>query len=311
MSNKGVPLVDLNSWFNGTQDDKVKLAKEVDEILQRVGFLVVTNHQVPQNVTSNARDIAKKFFALPQEFKNKYSCNVGERGWLAIGKEANAYSEGSESPPDLKESYVIGSEDSSIAGPDAAFFISNVWPELPSDFRKETENYLSEMRKLADNLMSLFAMALTQNENFFKPHLTNPSWSFQYNWYPSVEFTGKPEEGQFRIGPHTDFGTLTILDRQRGSGGLQVDIDDEGWVDAPWVENALIINTGDLMSQWTNMRWKSNRHRVLPPPTDIPNEELLSLVYFFEANSDAIFDKQKFFSVGDFLRSKYDAITMK
>lgn len=307
MSNTGVPLVDLDQWFNGTNVDKINLAKEVDNILQRVGFLVITNHQVEPNIISNARYVAKKFFALPQEFKDSYSCSVGERGWLSIGKEANAYSEGSESPPDLKESYIIGSEDSSVTGLDAAWFISNVWPVSPSGFREATESYIKEMRRLADNLMSLFAMALNKDANFFEEYLTNPSWSFQYNWYPSMEFTGKPQDGQFRIGPHTDFGTLTILDRQKGSGGLQVDIDGEGWVDAPWVDNALIINTGDLISQWTNMRWKSNRHRVLPPPSDIPSEELLSLVYFFESNPDAMINDIR---AGDFLRSKYDAITV-
>ena len=42
------------------------------------------------------------------------------------------------------------------------------------------------------------------------------------NWYPPMTVAGEPEPGQFRIGPHTDFGTFTILDREPGKGGLQV-----------------------------------------------------------------------------------------
>ncbi|WP_069884724.1 hypothetical protein [Streptomyces luteocolor] len=40
------------------------------------------------------------------------------------------------------------------------------------------------------------------------------------------------------------------------------------------------LNIGDLMARWSGDRWRSGRHRVLPPPPDAPHEELTSLVYF-------------------------------
>jgi isopenicillin N synthase-like dioxygenase len=109
------------------------------------------------------------------------------------------------------------------------------------------------------------------------------------NWYgPRGE--ANPLPGQFRIGPHTDFGTLTVLDREPGMGGLQV-LDEAGtWIDAPYVPGSLLINTGDLIRRWTNDRWKSNEHRVLPPPADDPAEELISLVFFHEPNHDAVIE---------------------
>ncbi|MEM1335998.1 MAG: isopenicillin N synthase family oxygenase, partial [Actinomycetota bacterium] len=45
---------------------------------------------------------------------------------------------------------------------------------------------------------------------------------------------------------------------------------------------------GDLLRRWTNDRWCSNVHRVLPPPSEEPTEELISLVYFGEPNPDAL-----------------------
>ncbi len=94
--------------------------------------------------------------------------------------------------------------------------------------------------------------------------------------------------GQFRIGPHTDFGTVTVLDREPGAGGLQVDIDGVGWVDAPYDPEALTVNIGDLLAHWTGLRWRSGRHRVLPPQAGAPHEELVSLVFFFELDHDAL-----------------------
>ena len=221
------------------------------------------------------------------DVKKAYACQVGGRGWLAIGAEANAYSEGTETAPDLKESFIVGAEGPKRTGPDAAWFLDNSWPNQVPALRPLLEDYLARMRTLADALLEIFSLALGRDREFFARATQGPSWSFQLNWYPSVNQVGRPQQNQFRIGPHTDFGTLTILDRQPGDGGLQIDIEGEGWVDAPDVPGALIVNTGDLTARWSGERWRSNRHRVLPPPVSAPDEELLSLVYFFEADPEA------------------------
>jgi isopenicillin N synthase-like dioxygenase len=108
------------------------------------------------------------------------------------------------------------------------------------------------------------------------------------NHYPPVSVVGEPEPGQFRIGPHTDFGTVTILNREPGAGGLQVYSDADGWSDAPYDPDALTVNIGDLLEYWSGRRWPSGRHRVLPPQPHLPEEDLVSLVYFYEANHDAV-----------------------
>ncbi len=115
---------------------------------------------------------------------------------------------------------------------------------------------------------------------------TNPTWTFNINRYPPLTEVGQPADGQFRIGPHTDFGTVTVLDREPGAGGLQVfvtaadDPDGPGvWQDAPYDPDALTVNIGDLLAHWTGLRWSSGRHRVLPPQAAHPDEELMSLVF--------------------------------
>jgi isopenicillin N synthase-like dioxygenase len=140
------------------------------------------------------------------------------------------------------------------------------------------------------------------------------------NWYPPLDVTGPPEENQFRIGPHTDFGTVTILDREPGKGGLQVWTEDGGWADAPFHPEAFTINTGDLLARWSGARWKSNRHRVLPPQAAAPDEDLVSLVYFYEADHDTVVEAlqppvgrandYEPVVASEFLRERLDAITM-
>ena len=316
----GVPLIDLTPWFDGTEADRAALAADVDGVLSRVGFMVVTGHGVDRQLIDQVRAAGHAFFALPRSQKEKYSSRVGGRGWLAIGAEANAYSEGTETAPDLKESFIVGAEGPKREGADAAWFVDNVWPAETPALQPLLDTYLEQMRRLADALLAIFSVALGQDSAYFARSTQAPSWSFQLNWYPSVNQVGRPRTNQFRIGPHTDFGTLTILDRQPGDGGLQIDIDGEGWVDAPHMPGALIVNTGDLIARWSGERWRSNRHRVLPPPESSPDEELMSLVYFFEADPEAIVEPLAppvgrradlpTVRAGDFVRERYDAITV-
>ena len=42
------------------------------------------------------------------------------------------------------------------------------------------------------------------------------------------------------------------------------------------------------MARWTGDRWRSTRHRVLPPSAEAPDEELISLILFLEADVDTV-----------------------
>ena len=76
----------------------------------------------------------------------------------------------------------------------------------------------------------------------------HPTWTFNINRYPPLTEVGEPAPGQFRIGPHTDFGTVTVLDREPGAGGLQVDTAGTGWADAPYDPAAFTVNIGTCWS---------------------------------------------------------------
>ncbi|NGN63696.1 isopenicillin N synthase family oxygenase [Streptomyces sp. A7024] len=281
----GIPTIDLAPWRAGDPAERARIAATVDEALQTAGFLLVTGHGVDPSLRTEIRDAAREFFRLPPAVKEPYAVKVGGRGWLGPGAEANGYAEGTETPPDLKESWSLAAEEpTGDAAVDAEWFLPNVWPAEAPRLRELVETYLAQMRALSDELLELLAVALGAEPDFFTRHTSHPTWGFNVNWYPGTEVVGAPAPGQFRIGPHTDFGTVTVLDRQQGKGGLQVHTDAGGWEDAPYDADAFTINIGDLMARWTGDRWRSGRHRVLPPPADTPAEELMSLVYFYECD---------------------------
>jgi isopenicillin N synthase-like dioxygenase len=315
-----VPTLDLTPWFQGDTDDRKEVAARVDAALTDIGFLVITGHGVPADLREGIRTAAKRFFAQPEEVKRAYAATVGERGWLPPGVEANAYAEGTETPPDLKETFAAGA-DRPMGHKlfDAEWFLANVWPSEVPELETLLTEYMSRVRALSDELLALCATALGLDAGYFGPYTEHPSYTLNINRYPPLSQLGMPEPGQFRIGPHTDFGTVTVLDRQPGVGGLQVYSDEAGWVDAPYVEDSFTINTGDLLAVWSGNRWKSNRHRVLPPDPSAPDEELVSLIFFYECNPDAWIEPLRP-PIGrtalepvrahDFLMERLDAITV-
>jgi isopenicillin N synthase-like dioxygenase len=316
-----VPIIDLTPWFEGGAEGRVGVAKAVDAALQGVGFFLITGHHVPKQLCESVRAAAREFFAKPNEVKQQYAVTVGGRGWLPPGVEANGYAEGTETPPDLKESFAVGA-DRRTGDPevDGYWFQPNVFPDEVPTLRPAVVAYLAHMRALADELLVVCAAALGLEADFFTRNTGYATHTMNINWYPPVSVAGEPEPGQFRIGPHTDFGTVTILDREPGRGGLQVWTEQDGWGDAPYDPDAFTVNAGDLLARWSGDRWKSNRHRVLPPQADAPEEDLVSLVYFYEANHDAVVhalqppigkanDYPPVVSAA-FLRERLDAITM-
>ena len=283
-----IATVDLSRWrAGGAEADAV--ATEVDEGLQRAGFILVTGHGVDPQLAASVRAASREFFARPEDVKRRYSVSVGGHGWIAQGAEANAYAEGTETPPDLKESYSLGAETAS-GDPevDRIWFAPNVWPDEVPSLQRLVAEYTAEMRRVSDELLALFSHALRLPVNPWAMLADAPTWTMNINHYPPVSVVGEPEPGQFRIGPHTDFGTVTVLDREPGAGGLQVYSEAGGWADAPYDPAALTVNIGDLLEYWSGKRWPSGRHRVLPPQPHAPEEDLVSLIYFYEANHDAV-----------------------
>jgi isopenicillin N synthase-like dioxygenase len=291
MSN--IPVIDIQAWRHGDERQQAALAATLDLALQESGFLLVENHGVASDLTADIRAAARQFFRLPPELKARYATTVGGRGWVAPGREANAfYGEVADTTrADLKESYTIGREfatgDDEI---DRAWFASNVWPAEVPELAHLCTRYTDAVRVLYIDLLQMCAVSLGLARDWFVDHARFSPHAFNINRYPPMTETGPPLAGQFRIAPHTDWGVITILDRQPGYGGLQVQRLDGEWEDAPYQEGAFTVNIGDLMARWTGDRWRSTRHRVLPPSAEAPREELVSLILFLEANSDTVIE---------------------
>jgi isopenicillin N synthase-like dioxygenase len=311
-----VRTVDLDQWRRGDPEQRAQALAALDASMRTAGFAVLVGHGIAPEAAAALRASALEFFRLDEDLKQRYAAPaLGTRGWLPYGAEANAYASGESSPPDMKESYVCTTSD--LPGHHDA--LPALWPDEVPALRSTANAFLTAIDALHLELLEMAATALgVADPTWFATRAGHGS-AMNINWYPPMATVGPPEPGQWRIGPHCDFGTITLLDRQPGLGGLQVQLEDGTWLDAPWIPGSLVVNCGDLFTAWSNGRWRSAPHRVLPPHEDAPDESLVSLIYFCEADPGVDIaplpgvdppDAFAPFNAGAYLRAKLDEISV-
>ncbi|KAJ7615251.1 hypothetical protein DFH06DRAFT_1367364 [Mycena polygramma] len=84
---------------------------------------------------------------------------------------------------------------------------------------------------------------------------------------------------------HTDIGSVTILWSQP-IGGLQILSPDGSWRWVRHMDNAVVINAGDVLTFLCGGFYPATRHRVIQPPADQAGLPRLGVFYFSMANDD-------------------------
>ena len=286
-----VPTIDLVAWRTGSAAERAAIAAEVDSALQRVGFLLVAGHGVPDALRDEVRACGSCLLrSLAARSRRRTPCRPAGAAGSRVEPRPTPRRRAPPSPPDLKESYAIGADDPvGDASVDAEWFPPNVCPAEQPGLRPAFEAYTAVMRALADDLLSLLGAALgLAGGHVHRAHKA-----------PDVDVPGQlvPVDGRGRGAAARDSsgsartptsGRSRSSTGSRVAVGLQVYSDEAGWEDAPYDSAALTVNIGDLLARWTGDRWRSGRHRVLPPDPSAPQEDLTSLVYFYECDHDAV-----------------------
>jgi isopenicillin N synthase-like dioxygenase len=310
-----VPVIDIAPYFGGTESAKREVASAIDAACRSIGFLVISGHQVPGDLIARMDAVSRRFFDLPNAVKRRYVTpdpNI-YRGYYALESNAVAYSRDDRAaPPDYREIYSVNRVAIDVADPyytsplGRRIFAPNIWPEAVPGFAETWTEYYGAMEGLATALMRLFALGLDLDEHWFDDKIDKHMTNLVASNYPDQPFA--LPDGQLRAGPHTDYGSLTIVKTEDKPGGLEVLGADGSWRGVPVIANTFVINIGDLMAQWTNDRWVSTMHRVVNPPRDqAVGSRRQSLIFFHQPNYDALVECLP--TCLDQGRSKYPPIT--
>ncbi|PTB35173.1 hypothetical protein M441DRAFT_94014 [Trichoderma asperellum CBS 433.97] len=234
---------------------KARLAKQLQEAIQKIGFFYITNFSLSQEQVDRQFAIGKEVLQLSTEEKLKYRARIEKGGYSGYKPLGLRFIPAYERPQ----------------------------PEIINQNRHEIETFARHIHDhIVGKLLILCAIILELPENYFLNH-------HRYNvkldchlrymkYHPRLEEENQALDNLWVKG-HTDFGSFTLLFRQPVCA-LQVRTPEGNW---RWVRpypESITVNLADSLEFWTNGFLKSSIHRVVAPPPDQRDLERLGVLYF-------------------------------
>ncbi len=260
--------------------------ERIDRACRANGFFRLPADVIDRAVADRAWDAAGALFDLDaSEHDDITFPEPGyPYGFSPFGLERLASSLGEATPPDLKASFSVGPDClGPVSGtrPEEAWIRSpSRWPAALPDLRPAWEAVFRAQSVLCEHLLGLMAVALDLPADHFETSIDRPISAMRALDYPALD--DQPPPGSLRAGAHTDYGTLTIL-RTDEVPGLEIRDARGTWVGIDPEPDTFIVNLGDSIAQWTNDRWRSTLHRVVPGD----GRRRRSMAFFHMANWDA------------------------
>jgi isopenicillin N synthase-like dioxygenase len=274
-----IPVIDLSNYFATPGDQSLqKVADQLLHACTEAGFYSLTGHGISEKLINDVFAEAKKFHALPLATKMALQMDHPDRSAAGVGympfqnRKLPARKKGN-----ANEALIIKRE----LGPRNVTLDKNPWPEeqdLPG-FRQKTELYAEAIEQLAMKLLPIYARALGMEDNFFDPGFKSPLYRLRMTKYPPIE---QNADDEFGIAPHVDSTFITIL--AQDSEGLVIYSEQrQCWIKAPVIKDAFIVNTGELLKQWSNDYFISVKHFANNNTGEQPR---YSVPFFFNASAD-------------------------
>jgi isopenicillin N synthase-like dioxygenase len=272
-----VPIIDISTWVaSGDDADLAVVGAQVNNACETVGFFQLVGHTVSRELIDAMFDMNKRFHALPLDLKQ--SIRMDRDGWPVGGVGyLPMYSRKlpTRAKANLNEAFLI-------KGNSDLVFDDSQW--LPDDvlpgFRDTVERYADAINELALRLLPIYATALGLATDFFAPGFEHPSWRLRMTRYPPVP-EQLEQDADFGIAPHVDTTFFTLL--LQNAPGLTIYSSSRGcWIQAPVVPGAFVVNSGELLKQWTNDRYLSVRHFA----NNDARESRYSIPFFYNAAAD-------------------------
>ncbi|XP_063704109.1 uncharacterized protein LOC134833642 isoform X2 [Culicoides brevitarsis] len=295
-----------------------KVAQQLQKALTEKGFALLVNHGIQEEKLKYAYELLDEFCKLPEDVKEKYLRNgnhnqgyvkpnhekFGKSGELRHAFNICAFAENGELaiPEDPIPGFQAHMADLAKEFTKLAKFMLQavaVALNLPHNFFTEKhEHMLSGEDENCTTFRLLYYPPLVEDDGKCELIKGSSTYSYQRCALDRLDIrldeddeTDNAEEllnqNVTRCGPHCDYGTFTLL-AQDSEGGLEVKLPGtEKWQRVGHLPGAILINTGELLSLWTQEKYPALPHRVIIPRQQyIRNRGRHSIAFFCHPDNE-------------------------
>jgi isopenicillin N synthase-like dioxygenase len=254
-----IPTVDFQLALSELEQDRETFVQDVGNALKDIGFFALINHGIPRSLIDETYRQCDAFFDLDEATKRTYlQPNIAhQRGYTAFGVE-----HAKDNPaPDLKEFWQAGRPYPNDGS--TPTYPQNVWPtEHVEGFQETTEKLYTGMELLAQRLLEACSLYLGQEATWLPDMSVEGNTIMRMIHYPPLD--DSMPEGAVRSAAHEDINFITLLVTATADG-LEVMDHDGTWIKVQGDQDAIIVDSGDMLQNLTNGLFKSTTHRVVNP----------------------------------------------
>lgn len=282
MSTVNIPRLDLNTYINGSADERKQFSNDIGKAFNETGFVTITNHGLSKELIDKLYEQVKALFAEPDAVKQQYEIPglAGQRGYTGKGKEtAKGFK-----TPDLKEFWQIGQ---TVTDDDAlkAQYPDNVTVNELPEFNPTTIEVYKKLEAAGKHLLRAIAVYLELPETYFDDKVHNGNSILRtLHYFPITDPDSVPDDA-VRAGAHEDINLITLL-IGASADGLELLTRDNSWFPVKAYGEDLVVNVGDMLQRLTNNKLKSTTHRVVNPPRELMKFSRFSVPFFLHPKSD-------------------------
>ncbi|MCJ8208530.1 isopenicillin N synthase family oxygenase [Mucilaginibacter sp. RS28] len=282
MSTINIPRLDLNTYLNGTPEERKRFSDDIGRAFNETGFVTITNHGLSKELIDNLYKQVKALFALPEAVKLKYEKPelAGQRGYTSKGKEtAKGFK-----VPDLKEFWQIG-QTVTDGDPIKEQYPDNIYVDELPEFNSVTREIYQKLETAGTNLLRAIAVYLGLPESYFDDKVHNGNSILRTLHYFPIEDPDALPPDAVRAGAHEDINLITLL-IGASADGLEVLTRENTWYAIKAHGEDIVVNVGDMLQRLTNGKLKSTTHRVVNPPREEMKNSRFSVPFFLHPKSD-------------------------
>ncbi|KAJ6771084.1 PROTEIN SRG1 [Salix koriyanagi] len=151
-----VPVIDFSRLVKGNKEEHKSEMLELTRACEEWGFFQVINHGIDLGLLKSIEKVAKDFFMLPLDEKQKHQMLPG-----TVQGYGQAFVFSEDQKLDWCNMLALGLEPHFIRVPE-------LWPTEPLKFSETVEIYSGEVRKLCQHLLEYIAMTLNLRADFFE-----------------------------------------------------------------------------------------------------------------------------------------------